>query len=174
MRTHFTRPRYLVLCCLCVLIAAAVVGVRATRHRRQQRELPPVVSKVKDIEVVSAVIREPEGDAPFVEIVLWNNSARSVIAVAVESGDEHDASGIITGDFRGDDEPPNVIIEPYGSKTMTMLVSNLLPGKPLKVSGAMFADGGEDGEEITLKSMRDFRNRENAAKNAAKKGGTPR
>jgi hypothetical protein len=144
----------------------------ASIKRQQAAAYPPkVISKVKNLEVVSVTVeQESPHPEPTVVIIIRNNSDQAVVSVAVESGDDKDASGISTDGFKEGDEPPSAVIEPYGTIKMEMLLSNLLPGKPLKVSGVMYADGSVDGEKLTIETIRGHKER--ARDGGNKKGGS--
>lgn len=169
MRTHLSKTSTLfVLCTICV-IGICAIGVTAIKLQQpDSNKVPKVVSKVKNLEVVS-VERESQSD-PRLAIVIRNNSDQGVVSVAVESGDDKDASGISTDGFKEGDESPSMVIEPHGTITMHMLLMNLLPGKPLKVSGAMYADGSVDGEKPAIELIREHKER--AKKGLSKKGGS--
>jgi hypothetical protein len=137
---------------------------------KQIEVMPKVISRVKALEVVNTyVIRQGEPGAAVV-IEIRNNSEKPVIAIAVESGDEKDASGISTDGYKGEGETPTVILPPQGTIKMEMLINNLLPGKPLKIAGVMYLDGTEDGDEITRKTLREHKAKAKA-KGSANKGG---
>ncbi len=171
MKPHPNRVRYILIPSLLVLAAAGVVGVAAVLRQRQGNEVPKVVSKVKDLEVSGVRLTREGEQTAALAIEIRNSSAKPVVAVSVESGDEKDASGV---DINGDtsDGPPETIIEPYGTRTVEFPLSDVHPGKPVKVSGAVYADGSEDGEELSLRSMRQHRERDKA-KHLKSKGGLP-
>jgi hypothetical protein len=160
MKSHTNRYWYVLLVVAAVLLSAAF-GLRATVARRNNPhpDLPKVISKARDIEVISVT---PRGDGTVLSVVVRNNSDKAVVSIAIESGDAKDASGINISGFRGNDEAPTTVIEPRGLRTFDMPFDNLLPGKPLKVGGVMYADGTEGGEEVTLKSMRAHRDSDKA------------
>lgn len=159
MNTHTRKAGKVAALCIS-LAAAGCVAVVATATRRQNSAgLPKVVSKVKHLEVTNVTIENPgqsPGEALAVEI--FNNSDRPVLALSIESGDDKDNSGIATTGFSLD--PPGVIIQPYGRITMRMHTQNLLPGKPLKVSAAIFADGGVEGEPHAKDSLKRYKERD--------------
>lgn len=147
----------LVLVSVLFVAVLSVVGVVAIKRQQDSDRTPKVISKVKALEVLSVTVKgEGEPDA-VLAVVIRNNSDQTVVAVTLESGDHKDSSGIAVNGFHGSDEPPFPIIVPHGIKTIELLVSNLLPRKPIKVSGAIYADGTEEGEETTLVSMRKLR-----------------
>src|ERR687884_534624 len=144
MKPHSNRVRYILITFLLVLAAAGVVGVAAVLRQRPGNEVPNVVSKVKDLEVVGVrLIREGEQTAALA-IEIRNKSAQPVVAVSVESGDEMDVSGV---DINGvtSDGPPETIIEPYGTRTVEFPMSDIHRGRPIRVGGAVYADGSEEG-----------------------------
>lgn len=142
------------------LMIVAVPKPRVASKQQQTKQLaepPKVISKVKDLEVISTTIKRQDEPDAVVAIEIRNNSDKPIIAIAVESGDEKDASGISTDGFRGEDQPPSVILPPHGTIVMEMTVGNLLPGKPLKIAGVMYLDGTEDGDELTRKTLREHK-----------------
>lgn len=157
-------------CVLTLLIIGGVVAVA----RRQQRPLPPVISKVKQLEVAGVTVERPDEPTAEAVIEIKNNSDKAVVAVAVEVGAGKDASGINLSGIREEGLPPLVVIEPYGSKKVRFPLSNLRfykPGTPIKIGGAMFSDDTEDGDEDTLGTMRRQKEHDKAKK-AKKEGAT--
>ena len=164
--------RSLLLLCLVSLMIAAVVFTVA-RQQNAQRSLPQVISKVRNIEVVSVTLRQ-DTPTPVVAIEIWNNSDKPVIAVAMETGNDHDAYGINRNGYRGD-SPPIPVIDPYGLTTIEMGLNNARPGEPIRVAGVIYADGTEDGQAATLGTMRRQRNHERQRgrnSNATSQGGS--
>lgn len=159
MNTHAKKTRTAAALCFS-LAAAGCIAVVATATRRQDApKLPKVVSKVKSLEVTNVTIenpRESSGEAVVIEV--FNNSERPVLVLSIESGDDKDSSGIATNGFSED--PPGVIIQPYGRITMRMHTQNLLPGKPLRVSAAIFADGSVEGEPHGKDVLRSHKERD--------------
>ena len=145
--------KFLIVLSLCLLLLVAVSGVVMARRQAQTWALPEVISKVKDLEVVSVSVRQKGEGTPSLAVEIRNKSDKAVIGVMVESGDDKDASGIHINGDADEDEQPSVIIAPYGTRTVELPMSNLLPGKPVKVAGAFYADGSEDGEAMALSSM---------------------
>jgi hypothetical protein len=144
MNTRTKKARKAAAICFSLTVAGCI-GVAATAARQQDsRKLPKIVSKVKHLEVSSVTIENQGQPGEVVVIEIFNNSDRPVLALSIESGDDKDISGIATNGFSVD--PPGVIIQPYGTTTMRMETANLLPGKPIKVSAAIFADGSVEGE----------------------------
>ncbi|HJQ34165.1 MAG TPA: hypothetical protein VJ866_18450 [Pyrinomonadaceae bacterium] len=151
------------LCLITLLIIGGVVAVA----RRQRRPLPPVISKVKQLEVASVIVEGADEETAVAVIEIRNTSDKAVIAVAVEVGDGKDASGTNLNGIREGDLPPLVVIEPYGSTKVRFSLSNLKfykPGTPIKIGGAMFADGDEEGDEDTLGTMRRQKEHQKAKK----------
>lgn len=156
-----TNRRPLISLCLCLLLALLVAGVVMARRQIGQGEIPKVISKVKKLEVIRVSVRREGEPTAALAVEIRNKSDKAVIAFSLESGDEADASGI---DFNGDtgDEPPTAVIEPYGVRIVELPLSDIHEGKPVRVSGAIFTDGGEDGDAATLSSMREHRRRDKA------------
>jgi hypothetical protein len=160
---------------LVAIITSMIVASPELRSSGKQQEakrvavVPKVISKVKDLEVISTSLKRQDEPSAVVAIEIRNNSDKPIIAIAIESGDEKDASGVSTDGFKGGDEPPSVILPAHGTITMEMAVGSLLPGKPLKIAGVMYADGTEDGDALTRKTLRGHKERARA-KGSAKKG----
>lgn len=164
--------KILIVLASCLLLVIGVAGAALPRRQAQEKRPPKVISKVKNLEVVGVSVRE-EGQ-PTAELVIdiHNKSEKPVVAVSVECGDAKDASGVeINGDI-GDDQP-TAVIEPYGRRTVKLSISNLLPGKPIKIVGAIYADGSEDGEPVTLGAMHEHRKRDKAETLKRKGGSKP-
>jgi hypothetical protein len=163
--------KLLVFLSSCLLLAAGVAVAVMARRLAQGEQLPEVISKVKSLEVIGVIVRR-EGEATAaLAIEIRNTSDKSVIAFSVESGDDKNASGInINGDIS--DDQPTAVIEPHGIRTVELPVGDIHPGKPVKVGGAIYADGTEDGDEATLRSMHEHQKRDKATSLKWKGGST--
>lgn len=140
------------------LVGTSLIVLQKARFnvaaKQSKTAVPHVVSKVKNLDIVSVTIqREGTPDAIAV-IEVQNNSGKPIIAFAVESGDDKDASGNTINGFGEGGSPPVVVLEPYQTRKVTFPLSNVQPGHPIRVAGVMYADGTEDGDEITLGTMR--------------------
>jgi hypothetical protein len=152
--TNLKKNLTLSLLSVLFVVALCIVSVVAVKRQQDSAEMPKVTSKVKGIEVLSVTVKgEGEPNAVLV-VVIRNNSDQAVVAVTLVSGNRQDASGITVNGFHPGDEPPFPVIEPHGTKTIELPVSNLLPGSSIRVSGAVYADSTEEGEETTLEIIR--------------------
>jgi hypothetical protein len=113
--------------------------------------IPAVRSKVKDLEIVNVRIVRGDTDAPGVAFDILNKAGRPVMAVEISCG-----NSAISQDGLEDEEHPKVIIEPYGILSAEM-TGELKPGAPLVVASAMFHDGKEEGDALSLEMMRKTR-----------------
>jgi hypothetical protein len=153
-------PKYIVVWMIALVAVTTLMIVASPRlrngFRRQETkpEVPKVISKVKDLEVISQTIDYADETSPVVVIEIRNNSDLPVIAISVESGDEKDASAISTVGLQTGDEPAHVVLAPHGIITMRMPVGSILPGKPFKIAAVIYADETEDGEKIARESLR--------------------
>lgn len=127
---------------------------------------PKVISKIKDLEVINTTIKRQGEPSAAIAIEIRNNSEKPIVAVAVESGDEKDASGTSANGFRAEGETPSIILPPHGTITMEIAISNLIADKPLKIAGVLYADETEDGEGPAIKTLRGQKDK---AKNLSKK-----
>lgn len=152
----------------CLTISSVLALAKVARGPAQKKannpDLPQVISKVKGIEVVNvAVERQSESDATVV-VELRNNSEKPVIAIAIEAGDDKDASGVSASGFKAGDEPPAVVIKPHETYTMRMPLSYVRQGSPIKVGAVMYADGTDEGEAPALGTLRRQREHEKKPK----------
>lgn len=166
------RRGWLLLCATVTLVTASVISVGVFSAKQQDPKTqrpkdwlaatPAVISKVKNLEVVNARVVGLGTDAPGVAFQIRNNSRRAVMAVDIMSGE----SGM-SRDGVYDEDNPIVVIEPFGTLEVEMN-DELLPGTPVVVSGAIFADGTEEGTETSLKALHRGRRHERARVKAEK------
>lgn len=158
---------------LCAVVCVSVTGGLAIKQsaKKQWRErrhvtdtLPPVISKVKKLQVLNAFIVRKGSPSASVVIEILNESDVAVTGFTVAHDD------ITVGQDGGifNDEPLTVI-EPHGTTTLSIPLSNLQEGEPLVIAAVFWADGTEEGQEDILKWERLDRARAKA-KRAAKKG----
>jgi hypothetical protein len=189
MNTH--RPKFthvLILCAVILLITLAVgaVTLRSTfnptsRSAHSQNgwhkvpvpitsreNLPAVISKVKQLEAVSATISEAV--SPSVRIEVRNKSDVAVTRLSISNGVVTEGEYGVTFGV-GDPDHPQELIPASGSKTFSLQLSNLDAKHPILISGAFFSDGTEDGDKGTLNHMRSVRARDKAEKEQREKGG---
>ncbi|MBV9959520.1 MAG: hypothetical protein JO360_13930 [Acidobacteria bacterium] len=185
MKTHIFKSRRMLIFSSVMLVLISVAGVTATRRddnrlhdkvRPQESKpaidkMPTIISQVRMLEVVSARLEKIAPGQANAVLEIRNNSDSAVIALTLESGDENDFSGIhIHGDL--DAEPPSTIIKPHQTATFSFGLSNMIPNTPLRVAGAFYADGTEDGKESTLRTMRSQRAHDRAERER-QQGGKP-
>jgi hypothetical protein len=126
--------------------------------------LPKIISNVKKLEVVSAAI-EGQDDASAVAVIeVRNNSDKAIIAVAVESGDDKDSSGVSLNGFKNSDEQPAIVLKPHGSLKVRFSLSDVRAGCPIRIAGVMYADGTEEGEESALGTLHRHKEHEQKSK----------
>ncbi len=171
------RRRLVVLLAATLLITSAVsLGVfsKMRREPKQQRrvaslkeervtKLPPVFSKVKDVQVAGAALLKQGTPDAAITIDLVNNNDQAVISLEITSGDAQDWSSLGI-DGLEDPDNPQVAIPPHTLKTFKWYLGEVLEGYPIVVTGARFADGTEDGDARTLEIMRKDRDRNRAQK----------
>lgn len=174
MTTRERRDRRLIFFAAAILVIASVVGavVFSKAKKQQPRErassIPPVYSKIKNLEVVSATIIDPGTDAARVAVEIRNNSDKAVMAVDLVSGE-----GGVTRSGLSDEDNPIVVIQPHGTTTIKMNFGEMTPGAPLVVSAVTYADGMEQGDEASLKVMHTARDHDRAVSRARKEATKP-
>ena len=111
--------------------------------------LPPVISSIKGIEVVSAFIDE-HGRA---NITVVNKTGKGITALAISSGN-----------FTFSDDnaltQSATLIPPYGSYTFEEPVSNLRARTALRVSAVLYDDETEEGDTDVRKNIHAGRDKE--------------
>ena len=119
MTNQSPKRKWLFLLAAVTLVTASVIGAVVISAKKQQPKmkhpgkwlvsLPPVQSKVKDLEIINARIVGPESDLPGVVFEILNKSDRAVMAVSITCGGPS-----ITKDGLDDEDHPTVVIEPHG------------------------------------------------------------
>ena len=137
----------------------AFVAFRSTDQKAvQNQKLPPIISKVKALEVVDATLESPGTQDATVAIKIKNNSPKAILAVAIETGTKDKAFGHNLNGFGEGDVPAQPVVKPFETFVMRMSLASVKGRLPIRVSGVIYADNSEDGEEMTLGSMRRARN----------------
>lgn len=156
MNNHTSKARRAAALCL-LLVAVACVAAVVVKRQRAAAQPPKVVSKVKSLEIVRVTIEGEGGPSPSVAVEVYNNSDRGIVALFMESGDEKDMAGVGLSGFT--QEPPTVVLQPYGRRVVRMSLGSLFPGKPFRISGVMYEDGETEGEEQAKERLRGDRER---------------
>lgn len=127
--------------------------------------LPPVVSKVADITVLSAKIENQGKEDAGIAIELRNETKKAVTAVTLTFGEVS-----ITKDGGQLSDVPTTMIEPQGTLTIRFALSNLEKDVPVYVAAVIYADDSEAGQEVVLELIHERRNTEKLKRDAKKKG----
>lgn len=142
---------------LIATIAGAVVFSKVQQSKSRVNTMPRVLSKIKNLQVISATVINPDTPAAGVAIEIRNNSELAVMAVDLVSGE-----GAITKNGLSDEDHPIVVIPPHGTTIVEMTFGEMTPGAPLVVSAVTYADGTEEGEEEPLRIMHKIREHDKA------------
>jgi hypothetical protein len=173
------RNWFLVLIGIVLVVSVISTGVFSAKRKPQKKQwpqeprvtsMPQVYSQVKGLEVVRAWIVRQDTDTPAASIEIRNNSNKDALAVDVVCGE-----GAITRNGLHDDEHPIVVVKAHETLIMEMNFSEMTFGAPLVVSAVTYADGTEEGDERSLRSMHAVRERDRAllkAKKEAQGGAT--
>jgi hypothetical protein len=173
MKIQITRRKWIFLFAS-MLVSAALISTAGFGAKRQQpkkewpkeprvNSMPPVFSKVKNMEVVRALIVDAGTPAVRAAVEIRNNSDKAVMAVDLVCGE-----GGITRNGLTDEEHPIVVIQPHGTTTVEMNFVSMTFGAPLVVGAVTYADGTEEGEEASLKAMHMVRDHDRAQRRAEK------
>lgn len=150
-----TRPYIagLVVLSIVVLVVVAVISLRTdVKGQRKAPELPPLISKVASLEIVTSRM-EDEGRAGTVVLELRNNSDKSIIAMDFEAGNKRDSSGVVISGIYDGDVKPMVLAKPGETFVETIALTNFLQGFPLNVSAVMYEDGTTEGEKASVNRL---------------------
>jgi len=133
------------------VISAGVYGARKQQSKPRARawltSTPPVISKVRNLEIINARIVRAGTDAAAVAFEIRNNFNLAVMAVDIMC-----AGAGMTRDGLSDEEHPIVVIEPHSTLAVEMN-DELSPGLPIVLSGATFQDGTEEGTKTSLDAI---------------------
>jgi hypothetical protein len=160
--------RKTIFVCAVLLIAASVITVgvfSAGRQRPNQKPqkqvvaLPEVVSHVPRLRIANISVKNP-GTADAVAVIeILNTSPLAVMFLEISTKNKAGDSGAVNEDGLIDPDNPKVVIPPFGTKTLEMSFGEMVPDAPLAVSGAVFADGTEEGDRWSLRLMHVLRKR---------------
>lgn len=168
MTNRITKRKWFLLLAS-TLITASIVTAAVFSVRRQKAQsppeqprvnhMPPVFSKVKDLEIVRTSIIDPGSPGAGVAVEIKNNSNKDALAVDLVCGE-----GGITRNGLHDEEHPIVVVKAHETMTIRMSFSEMTFGAPLVVSAVTWADGSEEGDEKSLRLMHLNRQRDRAIK----------
>lgn len=137
------------------LVAFVAFSKKIEPQRKMVTAVPPVLSKIKSIEVVSTKVINAGTPTAGVAVEIRNNSAKAITAVDLVCGD-----GAVTKNGLTDEQNPIVVIEPYNTTTLEMSFSEMTSDAPLVISAVTYADGTEEGDEKSLAIMHKIRARD--------------
>lgn len=149
-----------------ILLAVSVISVGVFSARRQQHNqpqkkvvsLPQVVSHVPKLKIANIDVKNAGTAEARAAIEILNTSPLPVMSVEISTRNPAGDSGAVTEDGLQDPDKPYVVIPPFGTKTLEMSFSEMVPDAPIVVSAAVFGDGSEDGDQWSRDAMRGVRN----------------
>jgi hypothetical protein len=154
------------LALLTLVVFGAAVGARKWKlydaspqnpkdNSKQQLQptdaLPPVVSEIKGLEVISTFI-DADGMA---NIVIINRTHKTILGIGLAAGNR-----TFTDDTGMSQDNPKPLILPNESYTFKESASNLPANKPIRVSVVLYDDGSEEGDATQRKYIHDERERQ--------------
>ncbi|MGZ5435854.1 MAG: hypothetical protein ACXWID_04465 [Pyrinomonadaceae bacterium] len=151
--------------CIAVGVCFGVVGwlallspaTGASQEKAPKRplltELPKIKNCTQHIKLVKAELLM-QGDSQVAALELENLAYVGVVSLSVEQLVNRERHSVVPSGFTPY-EPPQNVIAPGGRITITL--GNLGPKAPIRIGGAMFADGTEEGCDSSLKSMRELK-----------------
>lgn len=125
------------------------------------KKLPPIKNCVDHIKIINAELKM-QGDLQVASIEVENEAYIGIVSISLEQAVYRGKQSYVPTGF-SPNKPPMIIIEP-GAR-ITLVLGNL-ESRPLRIGGAMFSDGTEEGCESSLKDMRELK------ESNTKKGGS--
>lgn len=179
MKAQTRKLSLILLSVALILIGGVLISFRAAGphagHGQQdvkpvtsKETLPVIISKVKRLKIIGATIKQEREANVAVTIEVKNNSDLAVTYFALTNGTVKTSEYGIARNGLDDPDNPQAVIEPQGTATIDMLLSNLDGRYPIILSAAVFADGAEEGDESVLVHMRTIRARDKARRDAEK------
>ena len=169
-------PRKWIFLSVIALLAASVISVGVFSARRQQPnqekvqkrvlQIPQVISHVPKLHIVSVNVKNPGTPEAVAVVEILNTSHLPVMTFEISTKNEAGDSGAVNEDGLADPDKPYVAIPPYGTKTIEMSFSEMVPDAPLVLSAAVFADGTEEGDQWSRDSIRAVRAHRQALRRA--------
>jgi len=161
-----------------MLIAASIITAGVFSAKRQQPKkqveqqprvtsMPEVFSNVKTVEIVRTWIEDPGTPHASAAIEVRNNSGKDIMAVDLVSGE-----GGVTRNGLTDEDHPIVVMKPGETTTLRMNFGEMTFGAPLVISAVVYGNGTEEGDQRSLKTIRQIREHDRKAKNEREKGAT--
>lgn len=134
-------------------------------------EAPPVISKVKGLEITSTRLVNQGTPQASVEIDVTNNRDSDVMSIDLMSGkDDYSALRI---DGLLEESAPEIVIPRHSLKTFSWGLSMIMSGETVFLAAAVFSDGKEEGDKRSLNGIkihrRNYQQKQREAK--AKNGG---
>ena len=137
-------------------------------------EAPLVRSRVKDLVITEVRLEDQGTPQASILIDVTNNRDSAVMSIDFISGSPSDSTGLGVDGLLLEEEV-QVVLPPHSLKTFRWNLGSIRVGEPLFLSAAIFADGKEEGDKITLRGIKltraNFQKRQREDK--ARKGGQP-
>ena len=175
------------LCVTSILASVAYSGTvaRESKETSQKKnrkyykaetvtEAPLVRSKVKGLEITEVRLEDQGTPQAAILIDVTNNRDSAVISLDFISGSERDNSGVAFDGLLFEDAP-GIAIAPHSLNTFRWFLDSIREGEPVFLAAAIFADGKEEGDKISLDGIKirrkSFQKKQREEK--AKNGGQP-
>jgi hypothetical protein len=179
MKLTFLHSKIVVLFCASMIMAASLIAANAVAGRRSVQErqpktqqvtdlLPAILQKVRDVQISKARIADQGTPRARAIFELTNRSGKAVTSFTLTFG------GVSVGRDGGiDTDVPATVIEPYGTTTIEIPVSNLDRANPVILAAVLYGDGTEDGQDIVLELVHNQRAEAKAKRDARRKSSQP-
>ena len=185
MKSKSIQIKHLIVLLAVLLLTASAIAVGVSSRSKQApkkkgpqtlvpstvTQLPPVISKVKDLQVSSARIVRQGTPAAAIAIDIINNCDHALVTLNLSSGDNNDWSsrsmdGLLDVDSL--DDVREILMMPHSLKTFEWNLGAILENSPVLISGATFQDGTEDGDPYQIKIIHHTRSKAKEERQAAK------
>lgn len=161
-----TRKRIFLPVIMLLVASTIAIGVFSARRQhgnikpqKQVVALPPLISHVPKLRIANVNVRNLGTPDATAVIELLNTSHLAVMCVEISTKNAAGDSGAVNEDGLIDPNNPSVVIPPYGTKTLEMSFSEMVPDAPVVVSAAVFSDGTEEGDGWSRDALRTLRAR---------------
>lgn len=167
MKNGKTLRRLVLLASILVLSSVIAAGIytRTSRPQKNQgdcvhtydptkvTEPLQVISMVKGLEITSVSLVDQGTMGASLSIDVTNKRDEAVMAVDFISGTDNDRGGIAM-DGLFDEDDPHAIIPPHTLRTFTWGVGGIFEGTPARLAAAVFSDGKEEGDKLSLHGLK--------------------
>jgi hypothetical protein len=165
MNIHKTK--YFAVIAIVILVVVSAVALtksgitnsrKPTQEEKRGVDKPPMITScVKNIKILKKEMTYPDSPTPLIAVKVENTGDVGIIAISLDSVKDKIEYSVMKNTFEA--ETPLVIIEPHGTRTLTIEATNISPGAYLQIGAVTYVDGTEEGCDASLELMRESKKR---------------